>query len=163
MATDIEWDPSGRYFMSGVSFWSQRVDNGYFIWSFQGKILQRHPLKEFCSFQWRPRPKSLLTEEEKNNIKKDMKRYQKMFEAKDKMIMTKASKELIDKRRKMFNEFTAIRNKHKKLYDMVKEYRLELRGGVDTDNLASEEIDEETFEFFVKEETQVIENIPEQE
>jgi len=157
MATDIEWDPSGRYFMSGVSFWSQRVDNGYFIWSFQGKILQRHPLKEFCSFQWRPRPKTLLSEEEKNNIKKDMKRYQKMFEAKDKMIMTKASKELIDKRRKMYNEFASMRTGHTRIYDMMKQIRLQLRGGVDTDNLCDEEINEETFEFFVKEETQIIE------
>jgi len=157
MATDIEWDPSGRYFMSGVSFWQHRVDNGYFIWSFQGKILQRHALKEFCSFLWRPRPKSLLTEEDKNAIKKDMKRYQKMFEAKDKMSMTKASKELIDKRREMFNSFERIRERHREIYEMQREARQQLRGGVDTDNLCDEEIDEETFEFFVNEHSQVVE------
>jgi len=157
MATELDWDPSGRYFMTGVSFWSHRVDNAYFIWSFQGKILQRHPMKEFCSFLWRPRPKTLLSEEEKSNIKKDMKRYQKQFEIKDKMTLTKASKELIDKRRKMFNSFTSFRTRHKSSYEEYKEFRMELRGGVDTDNLCAEEFDEETFEFFVKEEIQVIE------
>merc|ERR550519_491211 len=158
MATDIDWDPSGRYFMSGVSFWSHRVDNAYFIWSFQGKILQRHPMKEFCSFHWRPRPKSLLTEEEKTNIKKDMKRYQKQFEVKDKMTLTKAPKELIDKRRKMFSQFESFRTRHKACYEDYKEERMRLRGVIDTDNLCAEEFDEETFEFFVKEEKEIIEN-----
>ena len=38
------------------------MDNGYYIWSFQGKLLQRHALDQFCSLLWRPRPPTLLTE-----------------------------------------------------------------------------------------------------
>merc|ERR1712166_1268472 len=39
MATDIEWDPTGRYCMSAVSWWGHKVDNAYWAWSFQGKLM----------------------------------------------------------------------------------------------------------------------------
>jgi translation initiation factor 3 subunit B len=160
MATDVEWDPTGRYVMTGVSWWAHKVDNGYFIWSFQGKILQRHALDQFCHFAWRPRPVSLLTEKDIKRIKKELKRYQKAFEMKDRMSQTKASKEMIDKRRALFNEFNQFREKHLRMFQENKEYRLELREGNDTDSLESEydEIDEETVEFFVREEIEIIDS-----
>lgn len=43
---------------------SLQVDNGYYIWSFQGKLLQRHALDQFCQLLWRPRPPSLLSEDD---------------------------------------------------------------------------------------------------
>lgn len=159
MATDIEWDPTGRYVMTGVSWWAHKVDNGYFIWSFQGRILQRHPLDQFCHFVWRPRPKSLLTKEDIQRIKLNLKRYQKEFEIKDRMSQTKASKEMIEKRRSLFNEFSQFREKHHRIFHETKQQRLDLREGIDTDSLESayDEIDEETVEFFIREETEVIE------
>ena len=39
------------------------MDNGYWLWSFQGRNLQKQPLERFCQLQWRPRPASLLTTE----------------------------------------------------------------------------------------------------
>jgi len=129
MATDIEWDPTGRYFMTGVSWWAHKVDNGYFIWSFQGKVLQRHPLDQFCNFSWRPRPPTLLTTKDINRIKKDLKKYQKQFEQKDKMSQSKASKELIDKRRTAYNEFEAFRARHRATFEEYKNDRLNLREG----------------------------------
>ena len=129
MATDIEWDPTGRYVMTGVSWWAHKVDNGYFIWSFQGRILQRHPLDQFCHFVWRPRPKSLLTKEDIQRIKLNLKRYQKEFEIKDRMSQTKASKEMIEKRRSLFNEFSQFREKHHRVFHETKQQRLDLREG----------------------------------
>jgi len=160
MATDIEWDPTGRFFMTAVSWWAHKVDNGYFVWSFQGKILQRHMLDQFCHFLWRPRPPTLLSEADIQKVKKDLKRYQKQFEIKDRMSQTKASKELIDKRRALFEEFSEFRKRHQTTFDEYKEFRLELRGGLDTDRLESayDEVDEETIEFFVREETEIIED-----
>lgn len=35
MATDVEWDPSGRYVMTAVSWWGHKVDNAYWLWNFQ--------------------------------------------------------------------------------------------------------------------------------
>ena len=129
MATDVEWDPTGRYFMTAVSWWAHKVDNGYNIWSFQGKILQRHALDQFCHFLWRPKPPTLLTEKDIKKIKKDLKRYQKGFEIKDRMSQTKASKELIEKRRSLYNEFSEFRKRHKTTFDEYKHVRTELRDG----------------------------------
>lgn len=158
MATDVEWDPTGRFFMTCVSWWAHKVDNGYYIWSFQGKALQRHQLDQFCNFSWRPRPPTLLTEKEISRIKKDLKKYQKRFEQKDRMSQSKASKELIDKRRTMFNEFEEFRARHRSTFEEYKSNRMALREGVDTDSLESayDDIEEETIEFFIREEIEVI-------
>jgi len=155
MATDVEWDPTGRYLMTGVSWWAHKVDNGYFIWSFQGKILQRHPLDQFCNFSWRPRPESLLSEKELSKIKKELKKYQKQFEQKDKLSQSKASKELIDKRRNLFNEFEEFRARHRATFEEYKSDRLALREGMDSEEESGDQL-EEKIEFFIREETEVI-------
>ena len=74
MCTDVEWDPTGwptdrpsfrivpqylfligRYVMTGVSWWGHKVDNAYWLWNFQGKILKRSSVEKFCQLVWRPR------------------------------------------------------------------------------------------------------------
>ncbi|CAH8255265.1 unnamed protein product [Arabidopsis lyrata] len=54
MATDIAWDPTGRYVTTTVTS-AQETDNGFNMWSFDGKLLYRI-LKEDPLFQldWRP-------------------------------------------------------------------------------------------------------------
>ena len=61
MATDVEWDPTGRYVATGVSWWGHKVDNAFWMWNFQGKLLYKQPLERFCQLLWRPRPTTLLT------------------------------------------------------------------------------------------------------
>merc|ERR1712059_95602 len=56
MCTDIEWDPTGRYVATGVSYWAHKADNAYWLWNFQGKILKRSNVEKFCQLVWRPRP-----------------------------------------------------------------------------------------------------------
>merc|ERR1712059_154483 len=46
MCTDIEWDPTGRYVATGVSYWAHKVDNAYWLWNFQGKMRQNKASKE---------------------------------------------------------------------------------------------------------------------
>ena len=43
-----------------------QMDTGFCVWSFQGSILYRNPIlmDKFCQLLWRPRPPSLLTEED---------------------------------------------------------------------------------------------------
>jgi len=38
MATDVEWDPTGRYVASSVTSIHQ-MENGFIVWSFHGKQL----------------------------------------------------------------------------------------------------------------------------
>ncbi|XP_013774809.1 eukaryotic translation initiation factor 3 subunit B-like isoform X1 [Limulus polyphemus] len=159
MATDVEWDPTGRYVSSGVSHWAHKVDNGYWLWTFQGKIIRRHPMDGFCQMLWRPRPLTLLSEEKIKEIKKNLKKYSAQFEIKDRMSLSKASKELVEKRKKVMEDFRSYRERKREEFIKLKTQRLELRDGVDTDELDShlENLEEETVEFFVKEELKVIE------
>lgn len=92
MATDVEWDPTGRYVATAVSWWGHKVDNAYWLWSFQGRILKRVALDKFCQLQWRPRPPTLLSGQQMKDIKKSLKKYAAGFEQKDRAKMTKASK-----------------------------------------------------------------------
>ncbi|XP_055507092.1 eukaryotic translation initiation factor 3, subunit Ba [Leucoraja erinacea] len=154
MASDIEWDPTGRYVVTSVSWWSHKVDNAYWMWTFQGRLLQKNTKDRFCQLLWRPRPATLLSQDQLKQIKKDYKKYSKIFEQKDRLSQSKASKELVDKRRRMMEEFHKYRELTTQTYAEQKPQRLELRGGVDTDELDSnvDDWEEETFEFFVTEE-----------
>ncbi|XP_078461177.1 eukaryotic translation initiation factor 3 subunit B [Lampetra fluviatilis] len=160
MASDVEWDPSGRYIITSVSWWSHKVDNAYWLWTFQGRLLQKNGLERFCQLLWRPRPATLLSKEQIAEVKKEYKKYHKMFEQKDRMMQYRASKDLIEKRRKLLEDYRTYREDVVKAYEDQKERRMELRDGVDTDQLDSnmEDWEEETIEFLVKEETILLED-----
>ena len=129
--TDIQWDPTGRYVVTMVSKNFHVNDTGYMLWSFTGEPRQRHTIDNFWDFRWRPRPPSLLKPEDikvscrkegffacfglilcvcvcvcvfffaSQDIEKHWKDYQARFEAADQLMQTKASTELIEKRRRM--------------------------------------------------------------
>uniref|UniRef100_A0A674A6R4 Eukaryotic translation initiation factor 3 subunit B n=1 Tax=Salmo trutta TaxID=8032 RepID=A0A674A6R4_SALTR len=154
MASDVEWDPTGRYLVTSVSWWSHKVDNAYWLWTFQGRLLQKNNKDRFCQLLWRPRPATLLTQDTIKVIKKDLKKYSKIFEQKDRLSQSKASKELVDKRRSMMEDYRTYREAALLQHDEQKAARLQLRGGVDTDELDSntDDWEEETIEFFINEE-----------
>ncbi|CAB3378909.1 Hypothetical predicted protein [Cloeon dipterum] len=158
-ASDVEWDPTGRYVVTGVSSWKQKVDNGFWLWSFQGKKLKKHNIDGFCQLMWRPRPPSLLSAKQQKEIKKNLKKYTPQFESKDRMRSTRASKELIEKRCQLMKTFEEYRQKNIQAWNEAKTRRLELRNNVDTDELESDtkNVEEEEIEFLVKEEHTVIE------
>jgi translation initiation factor 3 subunit B len=118
--SDILWDPTGRYVVSSLSYWTEKSDTGYIVWSFQGKLLHRSPhyMEKFCQLLWRPRPPSLLTEEDIKTIKRDFKKYQYLFEQKDRNLKTKASKGLIDKRKKDWDDYKSLQERKKKQFQM---------------------------------------------
>ncbi|KAL3537154.1 hypothetical protein ACH5RR_000520 [Cinchona calisaya] len=76
MATDIEWDPTGRYVATSVTS-VHEMENGFNIWSFNGKWLYRILKDHFFQFSWRPRPPSLLSPEKEEEISKNLKKYSK--------------------------------------------------------------------------------------
>ncbi|XP_067673505.1 eukaryotic translation initiation factor 3 subunit B-like [Haliotis asinina] len=159
MATDIEWDPTGRYVTSAVSWWGHKVDNAYWLWNFQGNLLAKQPMERFCQLLWRPRPPSLLTEKMIKDIKKNMKKYAQQFENEDISKKQSASKELLEKRHAMMEEFQQYRAKRTEEYENRKELRLALRNGVDTDEIYSHEdnMEEEVIEFLLEVEETVVE------
>uniref|UniRef100_A0A672K607 Eukaryotic translation initiation factor 3 subunit B n=1 Tax=Sinocyclocheilus grahami TaxID=75366 RepID=A0A672K607_SINGR len=154
MASDVEWDPTGRYVVTSVSWWSHKVDNAYWLWTFQGHLVQKNNKDRFCQLLWRQCPPTLLSQEQIKAIKKDLKKYSKIFEQKDRLSQSKASKELVDKRHLMMEEYRRYKDSAIQLYNQQRELRLQLRGGVDTDELDSnvEDWEEEAIEFFISEE-----------
>uniref|UniRef100_A0A2A4IW91 Eukaryotic translation initiation factor 3 subunit B n=1 Tax=Heliothis virescens TaxID=7102 RepID=A0A2A4IW91_HELVI len=155
----IEWDPTGRFVVTGVSSLKSKIDTGYYIWSFQGKILRRVMKEGFAQFNWRPRPPTLLSEKQQKDIKKNLKKYYSQFESKDRMRSSKASKELVAKRTEQMKKHMEYREAKLQEWNEQKPRRLELRNYVDTDGIDTDTTTtvEEVVEFFVKEETTVIE------
>lgn len=97
--------------------------------------MKRVYLDNFCQFLWRPRPPTLLSVEKQKEIKKSLKKYSSQFESKDRMRLTKASKELIEKRQKMMHEFEEHRKKRLQQWEQLKTRRLELRNSTYFNNV----------------------------
>nr|BAN20592.1 eukaryotic translation initiation factor 3 subunit B [Riptortus pedestris] len=156
--SEVEWDPTGRYVVTATSLWKSKEDPGYWIWTFQGRILSRNNMQKFCLLQWRPRPPTLLTPEQQKEIKKNLKKYSAQFESKDRMRMTRASKELIEKRAAAMKKFEEYRQSVLSVWQSQKQRRLQLRNNFDTDTLDSDtqNVEEEIVEFFIREDTTVL-------
>lgn len=41
-----------------------QVDNAYWLWTFQGRLLQKNSKDRFCQLLWRPRPPTLLSQDQ---------------------------------------------------------------------------------------------------
>lgn len=150
MMTDVEWDATGRYVATIVSWWGHKVDNAYHLFTFQGRLLRKVAMDELCQFQWRPRPPSLLTNSDIKEIKKKSKKLTATFELQDQMRSSKASQDILDQRRAMMKEWLAFREAFVEKYENERSARIELRGR-DTD-AGSIEDGEEIFDFLSKRE-----------
>lgn len=141
-ATDLEWDPTGRYVVTSVSFWTQKMDTGYIVWSFQGKLLYRSSgMDKFCQLFWRPRPPSLLTEEDLKRIKKDYKKYNSIFEQKDHATKNRASKELLEKRRALMDSFLMYQMRREAALQKMQQRELEINEPLEKEVYEEEKID----------------------
>lgn len=135
--SDIEWDPTGRFLITYVSYWNFRQENAYMLWNFQGKQLLRVPQDRLFKFSWRPRPISQLTSEQIKEIRKNLKQYSDKFNEIDRKYFSRVSKELLDKRRGQMDDFISFKRETARRLNAQKEKRLELRRGIDTDTLTS--------------------------
>jgi translation initiation factor 3 subunit B len=113
-ATDHAWDPSGRCLASwktsplkgGLA--RDEVDNGYKLYSFQGEKIFETLKVKLMKFAWRPRPASLLSEEEVKAVSKNLKSYIARFQEEDKKSDNR--KKLLERlyRRKQRDEFRGL-------------------------------------------------------
>ena len=150
--TDFEWDPTGRYFVTYVSFWNYRLENSYMLWNFQGRPVQpnhKMPFEKLFKFSWRPRPPSLLSAEQIKEIRKNLKPYSEKFNAADRVYQMTVSKELLDKRKRMMDDFVMFRRAASKRAAELRAKKIELRAGIDTDTLGNT-YDREEIEYSVQ-------------
>lgn len=107
--TDVEWDPSGRYLTSSVSWWRVQTDPGFKLWGCSGEELTSQSVGQFKQILWRPRPRSLLSEEEMKRIRKGLKEYSREFDEADRKDSREDVKEEVEKREKLWSEWVAYR------------------------------------------------------
>ncbi|KAG2239892.1 hypothetical protein Bca52824_091251 [Brassica carinata] len=114
----IKWDPTGRYVVTVVA--SAVMEDGFYIWSLYGKLLYR-TLKELVfQFALRPRPPSLLSEQKEKEVKKNLRPYVERYEEEDKEVLDLLSRQEMEKRRVMEEEWEMWINKWKQLHEEEK-------------------------------------------
>ncbi|KAI9093824.1 eukaryotic translation initiation factor eIF2A-domain-containing protein [Phlyctochytrium arcticum] len=128
MCTDLEWDPTGRFVTSSVSWWRIQSDTGFMMWTFTGQLLTKQTVPTFKQLLWRPRPPSLLSEEEQKKIKKNLKEYSKKFEEEDAAQSKAVNKEVLEKRLKLWREWNEYVQRVRDDYEKSNKARFEIWG-----------------------------------
>lgn len=128
MLTDIDWDPTGRYVATSVSYHRVQNDTGFIIWSFCGQEIRKQNISIFKQFLWRPRPASLLSKADQKKIKKNLKEYAKEFESHDASMQSKSSEKTVMKRQQQWKEYCDYIKKCKESYDALHDLRLKIYG-----------------------------------
>ncbi|KAJ0961597.1 hypothetical protein J5N97_001094 [Dioscorea zingiberensis] len=140
--------PPEKYVATSVTS-VHEMENGFHIWSFNGKLLYRIPKDHFCQFLWRPRPPSFLTAEKEEEISKNLKKYSKKYEGDDQDMSLLLSEQERRQRMMLLDEWYAWRENCKRLHE---EEESELRQQQLRDVEASDEEEEyETEEVEVEE------------
>jgi len=151
MASDIEWDPTGRFVATSVSHWRHQMENGYNIWTSQGRQIKHQRADKFFQLLWRPRPPSLLTDAQEKEVRKNLRDYAKKYEIEDAAIRAGQMGEQLKDRQAKSNAFEEwVRTKEEE-YKAERQGRIDLRGGLESDNESAytlvEDIDEQELSY----------------
>jgi len=150
-ANQVMWDPSGRTVATIVSqpigggHFKFAMDNGYILWTFQGKLIYQQSYETFYQFQWRPR-EDLLGKVDTEKVIKKLKKYEKQFDKADKELSqarfleeTKGKRALRAAFRERMKGLNEIRRQQRKI-------RLEIMDGYDSDDESNYVMKEVTIE-----------------
>ncbi|KAH3670883.1 hypothetical protein OGAPHI_000594 [Ogataea philodendri] len=108
--TGLEWDASGRYLAGWSSAWRHKIENGYKIFDLVGNLCKEELIDGFREFEWRPRPASILSANDRKKVRKNLKEYAAQFEEADAMEADAELRELILKRKKLLTEWYTWRS-----------------------------------------------------
>lgn len=133
MATEVNWDPTGRYCVTAVTS-VHEMENGFNLWSFNGKLLYRILKDHFFQFMWRPKPPSLLTAEKEEEIAKNLKKYSKKYEAEDQDVSMLLSEQDREKRKVLKEEWERWVSEWKRLHEEDKLERQKVCDGEASDD-----------------------------
>ena len=135
----IEWDPSGRIVATAVmqplegAFFKYQMDNGFKLWTFQGKQYHETSYENFYQFTWRPRPSSLLDAAQRKAVVKNLRKYERKFAHEDKQKdLARIREATVEKRatRKALRDLMKLRAAN---YAAGAAARMRMRNGVDAD------------------------------
>ncbi|CEP64877.1 translation initiation factor eIF3 core subunit b LALA0_S14e01288g [Lachancea lanzarotensis] len=148
-ATDLSWDPSGRFLAVWSSAVKHKLENGYKVFNVTGEVVREELIENFKNFVWRPRPASLLTNAERKKVRKNLREWSAQFDESDAMQADSALRELILLRRSLMEEWSNYRDDITN--GMKQEYNYEIfdfieTSAVDEEFEVVEEIKEEILE-----------------
>ena len=136
----LVWDPSGRILVSCTITDIKQAQmrghpsDGYIMYTFQGQVLNQVNCEKMFQFSWRPRPKNLLTAEEKKKVIKNLKKYEKEFEKEDRLKKQELNSENLARRRSLAEDFLARLRYNENVNIAFKARRVAARNGYDSDD-----------------------------
>ena len=158
----VLWDSNGRTVATIVSqpigggHYKFAMDNGYILWSFQGKQLYQQSFETFYQLQWRPR-ETLLTKTQINKVRKNLKKYEKQFDMQDKERQRALKLEETKGKRAQRSRYRGLVARLRAIRSRQKEERMSLLSGYDSEDEANHVMRDTTIETILstKEETVV--------
>ncbi|KAJ0392325.1 hypothetical protein P43SY_003156 [Pythium insidiosum] len=160
--THVEWDPSGRVVMSAVcqpidnSYYKFQMDNGFTLWTFQGKKLLEEKKDAFYQFLWRPRPRNLLSDEEYADVVKNLKKYERRFNEMDRLKeRERVAAEKAEKQRQV-TEFTELVKSRQAAARALRQEYIALLGGYDSEDEDEYIVQSRTFDDVISESEEVV-------
>jgi translation initiation factor 3 subunit B len=163
--SEVSWDPSGRMLagivaqpMFGEVSTRAMQHNGFKIYSLQGVKLQERSVKKFFQFLWRPRPKTLLSDVEVEDLRKKLPSYARAYEREDMMIKKRHQAAENAERIKLLVEYRGLMAASRARYEALRERRERLGnwGRKEVENNDKEEVIAETIEELVSEKREVV-------
>jgi translation initiation factor 3 subunit B len=136
----LVWDPSGRILVSCTitDIKNARMrghpSDGYIMYTFQGHVLNQVSQEKLFQFSWRPRPKDLLTNDEKKKIIKNLKKYEKEFDKEDRLKRDELKIANQTRRRAQASDFLTRLSYNQNLARVMKQNRIRSRDGYDSDD-----------------------------
>lgn len=154
MMNDLGWSPDGQYLLTACcklpgSDWRVDSETGYKVWSKLGEPILERKVELCYKVQWRPRPPSPLTAQEKAKIKSELKqKYWKRFEQEDEELRYALQGSEAQEQLRLREEWRKFRAVAQQRFTEEKLFRKQ-KFGEDTGGLGGEE------EEFVEVETVV--------
>ncbi|KAF8820624.1 putative eukaryotic translation initiation factor [Cardiosporidium cionae] len=115
---EIRWSSCGRYVTTAVSMpmissaaatpWRFSGENGFIIWTFQGKMHYKSNRDKFYQFMWRPHPPSLLSDKKLDEIRKNLREFSKKFDMIDDKLRTSQRDAFLKARKSEMDEFEDV-------------------------------------------------------
>jgi translation initiation factor 3 subunit B len=159
LCTDLNWDPSGRYIGTSVSSYRYQMENGFKVWTFQGKLLHSVSKEKFWQFLWRPHPPMVLSEERQKKILKNLKERASEYERQQKDLDQKEAEQLAAEKKKKLDDFYTFYNARKEEMRPLTHQRRKARRdcGWDSDDETQWRTVQDTYEEVVSVEETLVE------
>lgn len=158
----IVWDPSGRIIATATTAPLRQAnvrgqpDDGFNLYTFQGTPICQIRKEKLYQFAWRPRPKDVLTADQKKAVIKNLRKYEKMFDKEDRERKQQLSAAAMAERRRLAEEFFQIMSTKRNNSEEIRQRRIALRNGYDEDDDSNYQVVVEFVETVVSTKEQII-------